>query len=623
MPPPPPILLGTLLLSGLIILSAALGRRLFRLLRFRIKSAPERALLATGLGLGTLQFLPFVLLACRAGHSPGIKIGALVLALLLLPDVLVVLRRARRLPRVIVSAWKSAPTWQRLTGCIFAALLFAVYLRALCPITDDDGLSYHFSAALRLLGAGRFIYLPTLTYANWPSGVESLFILLRGLHSDAPVGIVQFTFGALTLAAAWILGRRIGGGSLAWSAATMLLVYKVFWEEMTQAHVDLGAALFATLSILSLHVAIQNPKSKIQNLSALFAGLGATCKLNGVWIIAAMALVVAFAPTEEGQPLPARIRGAAFYFATGIAVVLPWFARSWFVTGNPLYPMFFGLFGGREWTAEGWPRIQQYFLLMNTPPGLPPTRANLLMGRAVLVGLAAFIALFAYRRTVRSKVALPARFGFGFVPLLFLSSGYNMRFLLPAFPCIIFCAAYGLHGLAFGSIKLSRRVRFGPAAVCVLAAILSLRIGINGLNPNLPVALSVALGGTSTAGYLRNTLPDYSVVEFANANLPPGARILVGTWEEGTAYYRNLAMRSNYWLQDSVHYDSAERLDSDLARLGVTHLVFKPMDSEWCLKSSVCYGRMKHEARGLEDLIVRRGEKLFEANNVTLYRLHQ
>jgi hypothetical protein len=604
----PPLLLGTGLLLLLLALSAAMGRRLLTLFHVPIPAGFVRALLGTGLGLGALQLLPFALLACCVGTPAGIRIAISVLALLLAPDLIGICRAGARLMDRARELWRTAPLWQRFLSVLFAALLFAVYLRALCPIIDDDGLSYHLAGATRWLQAGRFQFLPTLTYTNWPSCTEMLFVLLRGLHPTAPVGLVQFTYGSLTLVGVMAMGRRIGGPNAGWPAAVLLLAYKVFWEEMPQAHVDLGSALFATLAVLSL-------QCSARSLSAVFAGLGATCKLNGLWIVAAIALVVVLTPGKDAGSLRNRVIRAAAYFATGISVVVPWFARSWVVAGNPLYPMFFGIFGGREWTSEGWPRVQRYFFLMNTPPGFPPTHTVLLLGRAGLVSAAALLAVLVYRRTRHSPAALPARYGFTFIPLLFLSSGYNLRFLLPAYPCVMAAASCALAPLLFRMPKL------GPVLLCLFAAVLTFRIGVNGLDPRLPESALVALGVESAEAYLRDHLPDYPAVEYCNANLPPESRILVGTWEEATAYYRAFAVRPNYWLQDSVHYDSPERLDADLARLGVTHLVFKPMDPDWCPRSSVCDGRMTTETRALEALIRRRGEKLFEANGYTVYRL--
>jgi hypothetical protein len=613
----PPLVIGPLLLGLLGLLSAALGHRLFRIARIHVESGPVRWLVATGLGLGILQFLPFSLLAVGLGSPFGIKAGTLLLSLWLLPDLAAIARSIPRRAGSVARRWLGAEWWERTLAVAFAAILLAVFLRALCPITDDDGLSYHLAGAVRWLQAGRFTFLPTLTYTNWPSATEMLFVLLRGLHTAAPVGIVQFSYGAVTLCAVFLLGRRLGGAQTGWTAAVLMLTYKVFWEEMPQAHVDLGAALFATLSVFTLYLAYRDYNARMSALAAVFAGLGACCKLNGIWIVAAMAVVVAFSPALAQSSLRTRLRRAVVLFAVGITVVVPWLLRSWVITGNPVYPLFYGILGGREWTAEGWPRVQHYFFLMNTPPGLAPTPAVLLLSRAALVGIGALLAVVVYWRTRVSPLKVPARFAVTFIPLLFLSSGYNLRFLLPIYPCVVVCAGAGLGAFLY------RSKRPGPAALCILAAVLGFRVAVSGLEPSLPVAASVAVGSTSSEQYLRAALPVYSATEFCNANVPANERILVGTWEESTAYYRSLALRPNAWLQDSVHYDSPERLDSDLDRLGVTHLVFKPMEVDWCSRSSVCNGRMTTETRALEALIRRRGIRVFEANGVAVYSLRR
>jgi hypothetical protein len=342
----------------------------------------------------------------------------------------------------------------------------------------------------------------------------------------------------------------------------------------------------------------------------MLAGFASTTKLLGVWAIFATAVVVLLARPPEGVDRKQRLRESIGVAALGLLCVIPWLVRTWVVAGNPLYPMFFRVFGGREWTAEGWPRIQHYFLLMNTPPGLAPTQANLLLGRIGLVGLALVTSFIVWRATRNSPLAVPARFAAFFTVGALLGSGFNLRFLMAAYPSVCLCAG----------VRLAR-FRRAPALAVVLCVLLGASALRSQLRAGGGTAFSVASGTMSRDAYLRSMLDDYPIVEYANANLPRDAVILVGTWEEENAYYRPLALRANYWLQDSVHYDSPQRLDADIARLGVSHLVLRPMDPDWCGKSSVCNGRDINETRMLFDLAARRGEKLFEANGITFYRL--
>src|SRR5262249_35406637 len=120
----PPVVLGTLELIGLLWLSAALGRRLLRWLRADIPDAAERGLLAGGLGMGALQFLPFALFALGVGHplAQGVGIGLLTLALL--PDMAAVLRAAGRELR----AFRAPLWWQRAFLLLLGLALLALYL---------------------------------------------------------------------------------------------------------------------------------------------------------------------------------------------------------------------------------------------------------------------------------------------------------------------------------------------------------------------------------------------------------------------------------------------------------------------------------------------------------------
>ena len=115
--------------------------------------------------------------------------------------------------------------------------------------------------------------------------------------------------------------------------------------------------------------------------------------------------------------------------------------------------------------------------------------------------------------------------------------------------------------------------------------------------------------------------PDYPIVQFANGNLAPESRILVSTWQEQTALYRPFALRANYWLQDSVHYDSEQRLIEDVRRLRITHLIHQPLDEEWCGGSKMCRGRRDNESRALRSLAQTMATPLVEWKGVTLYRL--
>src|SRR2546421_10391917 len=92
-----PLIIGGMLLALLLLLGAALGRRILILLRVRSESLLEQGALAMGLGLGALQFLPFALFATGFGKPIGIRVATAVLAIALLRDMAAVVRGGLRL----------------------------------------------------------------------------------------------------------------------------------------------------------------------------------------------------------------------------------------------------------------------------------------------------------------------------------------------------------------------------------------------------------------------------------------------------------------------------------------------------------------------------------------------
>jgi hypothetical protein len=597
----PPIVLGSLLLAGLLVLAAALGRRLLRWLGVSNTDPLEHGVIAAGLGLGMLQFLPFAMFALGVGRPIAMRIALALLAAALLPESVAVLGAAWR--------WARAPReltwWQHITFTIFALLLAAVFLAAVCPSTDD-GLIYHLTAAVRYLRAGCFVYLPTLTYTNWPLGIEMLFALFLAVHPSAPVGLVQFAAGILILLTVHVYARRTGGPFVGTVAICLLLAVPIFWSEMTYVYVDLGTSLFATLAVYTF--AHAQGSAAWRTLSALFAGLAATTKLSAVPVIAILPMLIVL----DGPASLAKLGAAIRHGLTAFSVLIPWIGRTWALTGNPFYPLFHGLLGGREWTADGWAHFRMAHLLYNSAPGLPPTATVLRATHALLVTVFLGVAVLVAFATRRSSIASPARFAALFAAGVCLASYYHSRYLLGAFPSMAVCLALWFRG----------RERSLAPIVCSCAAALALCLGWRNLEPDLSTAISVASGRSSREAYLDRRLADYPVVDFANKHLPRDARVLVSMLDARTAYYESDALIANYWLQDSIHYDSDARLETDLRRLGISHLVLTPAFPAWCDESHFNRPRKQIEAASLVSLARRRGIALFEANGVVLYALH-
>jgi hypothetical protein len=453
-----------------------------------------------------------------------------------------------------------------------------------------------------------------------------LFALLLGLHRDSPVAIVQFLFGLLCFAVVFLFGRRLGGAFTGAIAIVLLmafgLVQNEFFSEMCMAYIDIGLTAFTLLATFTFYLGYRESNATEavvleENvavrqwllLAALFAGLATTVKLTGVWVIVSLLfLMLLLLWRKRGMKcLPFLLRFG------GIAslVAAPWFVKTWLLTGNPFYPMLFRIFGGIEWTSEGLSKFTHGNMIWNTPPGMQPTPQVLLYSHLFNAVMGSLICLLTIWRTRRSPVAIPARMAATFTACICITTFFHTRFIMPIAPL-------ALLGIAFMLRDRERSLAL-PAGILALffAFPLSTRYA-----PPIPTAFRVATGITSRTEYMRAEMPDYAVTEAANRLVPREARILIGTYANNLAYYDAEALWPEWWLQDSIHYETRDRLETDLRRLGVNYLVLDPEFPDWCERSHSCRERKEREPVALTELAKQRGEKLFEANGHTLYRLH-
>ncbi len=607
-----PLIPGVLFLIWIVLISAALGGRLLSIIRFEARNSTEHLLLSTGLGLGALQYLPFSLFSVGLGHPAVIRAAAVAVTALLAVDIRKALGRFHGLIRS-----SNAPTWLRVFISLYALLLAASFLRALSPSLAGDGLDYHLTAATRPLQTGRFVYLPTLTYTNWPCGTEMLFSLLLGISYKAPSALIQFAAGLLVCGTIWVLANRLSGKTTAVISLILLLLITDFWAEICVSMVDVTLTAFTMLAIMCLqHVFLDENESETRwdVLAALFAGLAATTKLTGFWVIvcsSSMYILIQFKRSRSISPIRTFV-----FTATSVAVVTPWLIKSWVLTGNPIYPLLYRWLGGIEWSATAWTRFQLAHLIYNTPRGMQPTPAVLQHTHLMYAsaGVAVFIAIAIGAWRTRRYCVLLTAFGV-FLACISIGNYFNPRFLMPALPALLVVVGCWISGIR----RLQTR-EWMLSCIALSLIIPLLQKSPKAWVPNLPDAVELALGRLSAETYQLDNISEYHVSAYANSHLPSTARILIDG-RQSTGLYHAVAMISAFNLQDSLHFGSQTELITDLRRLGVTNLVLTQYPDD-CDSNHACRMCKDAERPALEELARTHGSVLYRQGNSRLYALN-
>ncbi len=499
----------------------------------------------------------------------------------------------------------------------FLALLLVLvggmtFLNSLAPATAQDALVYHLAVPAKYIERGGIVYIPESFFAQFPGNMEMLFTLALLLRGDALAGAYHWLFAAASVAAVAILGRRIGGTfRSALAAAAIFGTVPSAALIAGWAYVDLAVVFFCLASTLAFlrwwdrgeaspaslpgAEASSAPRARWLALAAVFAGLAAGCKYTG----GAHALFLVFAVFFEGGARKRLffpvVRNTAAAAAVTAAVASPWWIKNAVWTGNPLFPFFYGVLGGRQWDADRADVLGRFLENWGGDPGgilgllsLPWTitmsgrffsieHFDGMIGPVFLLGAPFVLAgLFKYVPSGAARRGLRIALGFAVAhALLWIVLSRQVRFLLPAL-------ALGA-ALIGGCIWLAafprrwQRLVHGSFLAGLSANVVLIAAHFAAHNP-----IPVVMGMESESTYLRREIPggDYPVFEAVERALPEESKVLFGaTGNPGFLCkrpYHSDPIFEN-WTLDHVLAAGATAtgVRDELARRGFTHILFR------------------------------------------------
>ena len=585
-----------------------LGSALVRRLAPREPALGPRVLLAWALGLPLLGYATLALgLLGRllAGPLAAVLIVAGLLGLALgwreIPHQVLLLRRAGR-------ALAHSP--QRLWYWFLAVWGLTLLPQALAPpgFMDWDGLAEHLAMAKIWLHGGAIVPLWYEHHSQFPATVQMLYVL--GLAFGGPVAAKLFSalFGLLSLAALALVARRhFGEETGAWALAIFAATPLVGWLSIV-AYVDMPAVFYCVLGLSFFLDWRRDRRASSAAWAGVCFGLGLAVKMQVLVFWGALLLVGLVVALRRSGPPRRALGQLAAYTGLALLVASPWYVKSWVLTGNPVYPFAYGVFGGKQWSAEqartytyqqkawGWgqlpppetfwslPPLQRAFAGPRRPDRLllAPVGLTFLPQEYVDAGVAPLGAFLTAAVGPLYLALLPlllwgkrprawATIGWALVPvgLWWLISAQYSRYSLPALAWLAPVAA-GAAWQAAARGRWARRVLPGVIGAGVGLAIL---VHLLWATQCLPVVL----GTQSADSYLTSALPRglYPTLQFLNRATPPAARVI--SYGEPQLFYLD---RDYLWGEPNYHrllaYDTMKTADDLLAAYrnqGVTHVL--------------------------------------------------
>ncbi|MHB8907354.1 MAG: ArnT family glycosyltransferase [Syntrophales bacterium] len=523
----------TLLQQGITALFALLwclgttgvGRLCLSAMDLRFTSRGEWLFLSFGMGLTIVGYATFLL---------GVTQSLYPLSIVLLLSSLLLISAAGWL-RPVRTALAPPPGHsirERPAAILLGILLLAGLMLTLTPEIGKDALIYHLAVPKHYLLHHGFYFIPGNVFAGYPLLGEMHYLLALFVQNDILAKAMNYVLLCGILLGMGLFARFLLREHL--FPALSMLIFLSIPSVFTASHMaynDLFVAFFTLASVYSFVRWSEQGMTAWLILCGVFSGSAAACKYTALLLTPLGALGILWCASRAKAEARQTLRLLALYVAAAVISGSPFYLKNWFSTGNPFYPFFYGIFGGRGWDGD---QARLYDLFIQ----------NLGMGRSILDYL-----LLPWNISLRAKVDSPQFDGIlGPIFLLTLpflvglrrwetpvrllliyvlatfcfwaSSAQQIRYLIPLFPLLALVAGV-----------IITRYRERTWTFTLLLCIVTASFVFNGyyitrefmkISP-----LGVVTGIESSDSFLSRMLPQYTQYRYLNRNLPRDARVLL------------------------------------------------------------------------------------------------
>jgi 4-amino-4-deoxy-L-arabinose transferase-like glycosyltransferase len=512
--------------------------------------------------------------------------------------------------------------WNRTSALLLvmlAVLIVSILLLSCVPPISKDELTHHLAVPKLYIKHGGMYEIPFMPFSYYPMNLDLLYVVALYFGNDIVPKFIHFAFALLT---AWLLfnylRQRLNVTYGLFGSLFFLSIPLIVKLSIT-AYVDLGLIFFSTASLLLLLRWIETGfPGKFLVLSAICCGLGLGTKYNG---LVSFFLLTLFAPflysrrARERRPnfFKAAAQGLIF-FSVALLVFSPWMIRNCRWKGNPVYPLYSGVFNPPKAVAKDPRQLEEQ---EDFHPGLFGYRRMVygessleiallplrifFQGRdgdpqyfdgklnpfLLLLSILAFWRIGEDPYPLRREKKVFAAFVGLFLGFALFSTALRMRYIAPILPPLVILSVMGVK-------KIMERFRYregllwkGRDAFLVLLVFVT-PLAWNGkyvfeqwayVDP-----LGYMTGEVSRDQYISRYRPEYPAVQFINRYLPDESLVLfVFQGKRGYFCDKEYIVLGHQELAGIIETSSgAEEMASELKARGITHIfICDPLFREW------------------------------------------
>ena len=564
---------------GLCIVSIGSGRIFTRKLAVSFTSTLEEFFYTAGLGFGIIGYAVFLLASFQLLY-PG---AFIILAVIFMGLALWGWRGFQwQAPASIPNSPLPRPVII-IVYVLLAVFLLVGFFLVFTPEVGKDALIYHLAVPKLYWQHHGFYFIEGNAFANYPLLTEMIYAFALFLSGDVLPKAMHFAAFLLIMAGMWSFCRfRLINNDFPALAVLIFASIPTVFLIASWAYIDLFTAYYIAAAVFAFIIwSDANAKGWLV-LGAVFSGLACATKYTSLLLPLLGVLGILWTSRNRHASAKNAIKNVFLYVLLVIAAGIPFYVKNYVLTGNPLSPFFFSLFGGQGWDAA---QARYYDLFVSTlgmgrsfidhlllPWNLSfnaefdSIRFDGVLGPVFFLILPFALGLRKAEKSFKLMLAFSA-----FMFIFWAATAQQVRYLIPIFPLLSICVA------SIWTHYRNRKIILVIVSMLIVASLaynaINIAQEINKMKP-----FGVVAGLETKDEYLKRRIPSYGMFQYINLNLSPDASIFM-IYMKNYGYlcerkYYSDSMFESYKLEQILSQaGSAEDAYARLRQEGFTHLL--------------------------------------------------
>jgi len=419
------------------------------------------------------------------------------------------------------------------------------------PPVSKDALVHHLAVPKLYLRHGGMYEIPFMSFSYYPMNVDLLYLIPLSLGNDIVPKYIHFAFAILTAYLIFSYLKRRTNKNYAFLGVVFFLSIPIIVKLSITVYVDLGLIFFSTASLILLLKWIEDGfRPKFLLVSALFCGLAAGTKYNGLITLLLLSLFVPFVFSRYAKGAKPSFFSAAgygiFFLSIALLVFSPWMIRNYLWTNNPIFPLYDQFFNPQNaiksqtvdlftfrssvyhetWWQMALLPVRVFFQGQDGSPQLFDGKLNPFL---LLLPFLAFYHMREDPPILRNEKKIFLAFAGLFFATAFFTSDMRMRYISPIIPPLVLLSVFGVKRVVVVISELrERHLRYVGLAALLLVVSFSLSLNAYYIFTQYKYVdpFSYLSSTLSRDEYIDKYRPEYPVIRYINKNLDPYDRIL-------------------------------------------------------------------------------------------------